>query len=1192
MTQPESVPLESLLAHTGWVRGLALRVARNRADADDLEQETWLRILRAPPRRSAGLRAWIKVVLSNAFRDTRRSESRRTYREEAVARPNSARSTEVLVAEAELHHRVASEVLRLPEPYRSVLLRRYYQGLPPRSIAERTGLPVETVHTQLKRARKRLRSALQERSGREQLGTLGLAPAANGWISKGAILVSASTKKWAALSGAVLLLIGGVVAVNSLSSSDAPRPQETPGALQTSAPTLESKPVRKRAPGPSTERVPEARVGRLHVRVTKGEGQPVAGAAVNVYPGGLRQRIRWLDLDRTYDDPMPAHSATTDVRGEARFDALRVGGWVVVATSPGFAPSGVSLPRFSADGELTIDLRLEPGGRVAGRVFDAEGRTVADALVIASRTSLGRFGAVEVRARSTREGEYAFEDLPPGVLSLEVRAPRHAVHRVGSIVAPMARGFDIHLPRTGRVVGRLLGPSGAPVPDAQVELHMWARGFAETSTDHEGRFELFTEKPIRSAFLTARVRGFLLDPGQPYYHLASAYIGSCLDIPPPAVGETRHVEMRLIKGARLQGRVLGPNGPLAGARVRVVTIGTEAAVGAFGTETNAEGHYVLEGLPAGLLLVRAEHESYTIPGLPRDGVRLHAVRSGATDPLSVTLGAGATGRLDITLEKGAVITGRVVTSDGKPVAGASVWAGQPVETREVANARSAADGTFTLDPVDLTRKGWVSVRHPHFLPHCVAVKASDENRAEVTLELHAFRVARGRVTSESGDVPEGTVVRLVSYGASNRQELFGKFVHAPKHDVGGDGSFELRVPVLEGALGGLWIRAGAPGYADATLGPLKVKPNEPISDIRIALARGHDVELVVTEQGGAPIPGASVVLVSYDDENNLYEPRAYRDPTDAHGSTTLRVLPDGRFFADVSARGFAPAQVEWVLPGPTRIAVPLVRAARIEGRVRAETGASPAGARLELSPLEVTPRRGPGIRPSPTPGEAFVQADGRFVVDGLAAGRYRVVVSPPAGSTGLGVVTLESVETGTHDLSITLPAAGIIVGRVRDPAGYPAKDVVVRALAEETKSGSWKTTTKPDGTFEIGGLRSERFVVRVETPRWGKLGAFAWMQQSGVEPGGSELNFILVRGATIEGRVVDGTGKGVPGLPIGSHAKWVITGESGAFVLRGLRKGKHRIRVQSWANSTGFQRLLGADAIEAGARGVELRAAR
>ena len=91
----------------------------------------------------------------------RLSEARRDAREQAVGAAHPLASAADLVAEAEMHERLVRSVLGLPEPYRTVVLRRYFQQLSPREIASLTGTPAGTVRAQLSRALALLRSSLR-----------------------------------------------------------------------------------------------------------------------------------------------------------------------------------------------------------------------------------------------------------------------------------------------------------------------------------------------------------------------------------------------------------------------------------------------------------------------------------------------------------------------------------------------------------------------------------------------------------------------------------------------------------------------------------------------------------------------------------------------------------------------------------------------------------------------------------------------------------------------------------------------------------------------------------------------------------------------------------------------------------------------------------------------------------------------
>ena len=64
---------------------------------------------------------------------------------------------DLAVARTELAERLGRMGLALPEPYRSTIVLRFFKALPPRRVAERQGVPVETVRT---RPRRRRHSAL------------------------------------------------------------------------------------------------------------------------------------------------------------------------------------------------------------------------------------------------------------------------------------------------------------------------------------------------------------------------------------------------------------------------------------------------------------------------------------------------------------------------------------------------------------------------------------------------------------------------------------------------------------------------------------------------------------------------------------------------------------------------------------------------------------------------------------------------------------------------------------------------------------------------------------------------------------------------------------------------------------------------------------------------------------------------
>ncbi|MCP5065239.1 MAG: sigma-70 family RNA polymerase sigma factor, partial [bacterium] len=168
MTTRQSKPLEAgeLLQHTAFVTAMARGVLGRDPLADDAVQETWLAALRgAGPRKPGALRSWLGSISRRRAQDLRRKQAVHDRLEGQAAQPGAEPSTAELAARAELGRTMVAAVLALDEPYREVLLLRYYEDLPPRAIASRLGLPVETVRTRTRRGLERLRAGLTRSRG-------------------------------------------------------------------------------------------------------------------------------------------------------------------------------------------------------------------------------------------------------------------------------------------------------------------------------------------------------------------------------------------------------------------------------------------------------------------------------------------------------------------------------------------------------------------------------------------------------------------------------------------------------------------------------------------------------------------------------------------------------------------------------------------------------------------------------------------------------------------------------------------------------------------------------------------------------------------------------------------------------------------------------------------------------------------
>ena len=156
-----------LPAYRERVFALCLSLVGNRAAAEDIAQEVFVKIWRALPAfdgRSA-MSTWIYAITRNAALSALRSRrASGSLTEPAVLAEVEARSAEASGAadygaiEAGTDaRRIEGWVARLPEKQRQVVRLFYLRECSVEEVAEMSGMPVGTVKTLLHRGRERLR---------------------------------------------------------------------------------------------------------------------------------------------------------------------------------------------------------------------------------------------------------------------------------------------------------------------------------------------------------------------------------------------------------------------------------------------------------------------------------------------------------------------------------------------------------------------------------------------------------------------------------------------------------------------------------------------------------------------------------------------------------------------------------------------------------------------------------------------------------------------------------------------------------------------------------------------------------------------------------------------------------------------------------------------------------------------------
>lgn len=156
---------EDLLAHSDFVRSLARSLVIDSNDAADVEQKTWLTALEHPPATPHSPRGWLSTVVRNFAVTLHRRENRRKKYEQASVRSMSMTTPEEIALRKEAIRQMTQAVLSLEEPYLSTIIMRFYEDMPVKDVAERLGMPLETVKTRIQRGLRILRRRLDNANG-------------------------------------------------------------------------------------------------------------------------------------------------------------------------------------------------------------------------------------------------------------------------------------------------------------------------------------------------------------------------------------------------------------------------------------------------------------------------------------------------------------------------------------------------------------------------------------------------------------------------------------------------------------------------------------------------------------------------------------------------------------------------------------------------------------------------------------------------------------------------------------------------------------------------------------------------------------------------------------------------------------------------------------------------------------------
>ncbi len=867
--------------------------------------------------------------------------------------------------------------------------------------------------------------------------------------------------------------------------------------------------------------------GEVAVRVVSAsDGRPLPGALVwwTADPGGFRR---------------------TDAQGAARLAVPVAEPFAVQAVARGFLIDELEIrkaeEKLQEKPPKPLAFSLEPDLALTGVVVDEAGSPVAGAEIAPTVKNRPHLPVGELMrvirnrgslARSGPGGRFRLGGLIAGVdYELRVTKDGFAPSRVQAAAPDGAPGrpaapLRLVLERGRSAFGKVLDPDRRPVAGAQVTLRTSVpagperfraalrpenQDTFEAVTGADGRFDL-RHLPAGRYDLTARGRGW-----------------APLTVPSLGIPEAHRATdlgtLVLAPGVALEGSVVDSAGkPVEGAAIHL----REPIDNSF--------PFPLPG---------PEEEPAALSG-PDGFFRIEDLRAGSTVSLSVLRTGYMAGEakgvrlpvdqpVRIALQEVGTLSGRVVDSDGEPVADISVRVGfqqrhlfvrgsgsTPMESR------SDPEGLFRIQdvppgPVDLVAQasGWQ--------PGTVAgleLRAGEDKRG-IEIVLSPAAVLRGRVLAPSGRAVPDAQVHLAP---EDRQSG----LHMVSTDDEGRYELDSLPPGLR------TLEASHPDHGMARR-QVEVRVGDNAFDI--SLEAGNEVSGRVIDEAGTPVPGAQVWLAR---AGGLPGP-PMSTTSQSDGGFRFAAVVDGSYRTSVSKEGFAPESVPVTVAGGSieGLELRLGRGGAIVGRIAGIEAA-------ELARVQVV-AWGQG-----TPAGGRMEPDGSYRIDHLREGEWRVRAELPG--TGLYAEGAVRLEPGVSEarLDLEMERGYELAGRVRKGGAPVAGETLGlegpgrrRAVAE----------TDADGRFRFSGLAAGSYHLRLEgSPH-----------EETVDLQGDREIVIDLPVAEVAGRVVDAAdGKPLAGVTVQLIAadgtatrQRERTDSRGVFILRGVAEGSWLLRAQA-----------------------------
>jgi hypothetical protein len=771
-----------------------------------------------------------------------------------------------------------------------------------------------------------------------------------------------------------------------------------------------------------------------------------------------------------------------------------------------------------------VPMSERPRASIRGQVRDPAQRLLAGVSVCAWVQP-----GLQVTSAQTRQpqcvatdtaGEYVLDDLYSAV-DLELSAnqkgfpPQPYLGANGEASVRLAEseqrsGINFTLHEGGvEIRGRVLDVTGGVVPGALVT----SGERAMATSDSQGDFSLWGAPGSISLVATAvgyasgRASGYA--PGQVF-------------------------SIHLVPGSTLVGRVViaGSETPVADARI--ASIAVEGGSAQVTVQSGVDGRFRVDGLAPGRYRLEATAEG-------REGYS----RS------SITLGMGETsGEIELEMDRAYVVVGRVLEkASGAPCPGGTVTIADAAQN-ESSEAEIRPDG---------------AVRMASVIPGDYKVRVSCTDHVDGS-EYPNIVIKDRDAPFSTWEVEKGAGVRVAVVDSR------GKGVSRATVDASSTGGVE------EASGAGTLLADGTFRIRGLKPGSYRVSARGDeggVADKEVNISEGPEprVELALSATG------TIVGMVSDEAEHGVPAVRlAAKGPTVGvatsaeDGSFRFTDLPPGEYIVSTVQRRATPKDPP--VPQPSvrasvatsataKVRLVIARpAGMIAGQVQDSDAQPVTDAFVEVAGVS---GRFPGAYgAAATP--VVTDTDGRFRIEGLAAGAYRV----RAYRKGGGEVRAENIKTGTQSLSLTL-ARGASISGTLTARGVPVERFTLTVREQATHFRRNELFFHARGFFALRDLPAGKYELQAETPTGSVVSEFSLV--AGEQKAG--LTLALQLRGVVRGRVVELEGAtGIAGIRVDvsgvspvavvsdiSEGSRNVTLSDGQFTLTGVLPGKWQLTL-------------------------------